>query len=179
MQDVATRTSMPSFLQPVPSSLLSVLDDPGLPIQANEWQNLSTIHLPLALISYCSFSGYLRDEVTQTRLQEIIDHTMDLVQAVRLAFKRSIDPPDISAYNKHIRNYLQGLEVAHPNATAMPYMHMALHIKEHLQLFGPVYSWRTHPHESLVGELGNMLSDAGTGEYTIHLGINIHSDTLL
>ena len=183
MQDIVTRTSVPSFLQSVPSSLRSVLDDSGLPaaakIQATEWHNLSTIYLPLALISYCSSSSYLRGEASQARLQEVVDHTMDLVQAVRIAFKRSIDPSDVSAYDGHIQSYVHKLEIVHPNASAMPFTHMALHVKDYLQLFGPVYSWMTYPLGNFIRKLENVLGDARTGEYTIHIGIRIHSDTVL
>lgn len=52
--------------------------------------------------------------------------------------------------------YIVGIKELFPEYKLVPNHHMALHIAEYLQLFGPVYSWWTFPFEHLIGMLQHM-----------------------
>ncbi|OCB91477.1 hypothetical protein A7U60_g1252 [Sanghuangporus baumii] len=162
IQHVISTTTAPSFVRPVPTNF----GDPAAgKIKADEWRTLCTIHLPLALISYCFYSSDIRDAVFRQRFAEVIDHTMDLVQAVAVLFKKSIGPNEIGKYRSHIGRYISRLQQVHPEANFVPNMHMAMHIADYLPLFGSIYSWWTFPFERLIGKLRDMQTNSKTGQF--------------
>ena len=164
MEDVIARTSMPSFVQPVPRDFGFLRTGA---IQTEQWLNLSTIHLPIALISYSSFFSGTEDESSKMRLERVVQHTMELIQAFRVLFKRSIRSCDIRVYDRHIRNYIQELEADQLNGDFALIIHSASHVKDFAQLFGPIYSWWTPPFERLARKLESTQLNEGTGEFMI------------
>ncbi|KAL5497981.1 hypothetical protein ACEPAH_2912 [Sanghuangporus vaninii] len=162
IQHVISTMTAPSFIRPVPTNF----GDPASgKIKADKWRTLCTIHLPLALILYCFYSSDIWDAAFRQRFAEVIDHTMDLVQAVTILFKKSIGPNKIGKYRSHIGWYISRLQQVHPEANFVPNMHMAMHIADYLPLFGSIYSWWTFPFERLIGKLRGMQTNSKTGQF--------------
>ena len=58
------------------------------PVCHLEWQTITTIYLPVALISLWGTGSAQVSQSTAAQLKQILDHTMDLVSAVSLACMR-------------------------------------------------------------------------------------------
>lgn len=161
VQHVIRFTSVPSFVRSVP---MNFGDSGAGKTKADEWRTLSTVYLPLALISYCFYSGKVKDTEFKDRFTKVIEHTMELVQAVKLVCQKSICQSEIDAYDKHIKTYITDLETVHPTASFLPNMHMALHITDFLSLYGSAYSWWANPFERLIYKLQETQSNNKIGE---------------
>ncbi|KAL5499154.1 hypothetical protein ACEPAH_1672 [Sanghuangporus vaninii] len=136
-------------------------------IKADEWRTLCTIHLPLALISYCFYSPEIQDSAYRERFLKVINHTMHLVQAIKVLFKESTSANEIERFRYYVTSYMGSLEEVHPEAKIVPSMHMATHIPECARRFGSVYSWWTFPFERLIGRLQNIQTSSRTGKQLI------------
>ncbi|KAL5537307.1 hypothetical protein ACEPAF_1130 [Sanghuangporus sanghuang] len=131
VRDVIKRTSRPTWLRPVPYNFGYASAGK---VKADEWRILSTVYLPVALVTYCFYSNEV-DGAHKERLQAVVDNTMDLVQAVTVLFKKSTSERETTAYKQYIRKYVMSLPSIYPNVRSVPNMHMAKHIAEFLPLF--------------------------------------------
>ena len=60
--------------------------------------------------------------------REILDHTMALVSAVRLACMRTMTEARRTAYREYIVSWLQNLQCLHPDVEPRTNFHIAVHI---------------------------------------------------
>jgi hypothetical protein len=153
IRDVIKQTATPSWINSVPYNFG---DAAAGPLKADEWRTMSTIYLPLALIS-------LWGENTSP-FRRILDHTMALVSAIILACSRTTTEARAVAFRIYVATYIRDLQNLHPEATHRTNQHMAMHIYDFLQLFGPVHSWWCFPFERLIGQLQRMLSNHKFGQ---------------
>jgi hypothetical protein len=102
-------------------------------IKADEWRNLFSIQLPLILIPL--WAG--KDQIKLSLLQNFCD----LVLLVNLALKRSISTDQFERYRSHIHDYLKGSLALYTHCSLAPNHHMAIHLSDCLERFGPVRSW--------------------------------------
>jgi hypothetical protein len=114
-------------------------------LKADEWRSLLTIQLPLILIPM--WSG--RDHV-KTSLRKNFVH---LVSVINLGLKRSITSNHIKRYRDHIRKYLEGSVLLFQHCKLAPNHHMAVHLADCLERFGPVRAWWSFPFERLMGKI--------------------------
>ena len=122
-------------------------------IKAHEWRLLCTIHIPVALISMWGLDTVHSSPSIADRCQKMLNHTMLLVAAVRLALRTVTDKAIAERYLENIKDYVHDLQQIYPEAPLVPNYHMAFHIYNFLRLFGPAYSWWTFPYEQLIGQL--------------------------
>jgi hypothetical protein len=156
------KTVTPSWLGSVPYNFGEVAAGS---LKADEWRSMATVYLPIALViswGECSSHPSLEDA---THFRRILDHTMALFQAVRLACLRTMTPARLTAYRVHIARYVRDLRSLHPDFNACPNHHMAQHIYDFLILFGPVRSWWSFPFERLIGVLQRLPINHKFGEY--------------
>lgn len=114
-------------------------------LKADEWRNLFCIQLPLTLIPI--WSG--KDHVKNSLLQNFCH----LVSLVNLALKRSVTEDHISQYSYHIQKYLEGSLVLFEHCNLAPNHHMAIHLADCLERFGPVRAWWSFVFERLMGSI--------------------------
>jgi hypothetical protein len=154
-------TVTPSWVRSVPYNFG---DATAGHLKADEWRTLFTVYLPLALIGLWGegTSHASPDEATQ--LRRVLDHTMALVSAVILACKRTMTAERAHAYRAYIKTWVGELQQIHPEAVQRPNNHMAFHIYEFIQLFGPVRSWWCFPFERLIGQLQQLPMNHKFGE---------------
>ena len=126
-------------------------------LKADEWHTLATIYLPLALVSLWGEGSAHQSHEVKVHLQAVLDNTMALVSAIRIACSRTMTHSRIIAYRSCILTWLSTLPVALPAAKPVPNCHMACHIYDYLKLFGPVRSWWCFPFEHLIGHLQCLL----------------------
>ncbi|KAH7917399.1 hypothetical protein BV22DRAFT_1026390 [Leucogyrophana mollusca] len=161
IRSVIRETHTPSWLRTVPSEF-------GSPragtLKADEWRTMTTVYLPLALVSMWGEGTSHRSSSTASRLRCILDHTMALVSAVRLACSRSTTMTRAEAYRSYMATWVRQLQELHPDIKHRPNGHMSLHIYNFLVLFGPVRSWWCFPFERLIGQLQRLPSNHKFGK---------------
>jgi len=130
-------------------------------LKADEWRTLGTIYLPIALISLW---GTEEPSLTSLELR-ILRHTMLLVSAVSLAMKHTTTQGRMTAYRENMLEYIKGIPGLYPGVNARTNHHVAVHIYDFLELFGPVKSWWCFPFERLIGFLQNLTHNHIGGVY--------------
>lgn len=129
-------------------------------LKADEWRNLFTIQLPLILIPM----WYGHDEVKNSLLKNFCH----IVSLVNLALKRVMTSEIISSYRHHIRQYLESSVVLFDNCQPTCNHHLAMHLADCLENFGPVRSWWSFPFERLMGDILKSC-------HNNHLGKSMHN----
>ena len=150
IREVVKHTVTPSWIYSVPHNFG---DSAAGSLKADEWRSMSTIYLPLALVSlWGEGTSHASAEVGE-KLRRILDHTMALVCAITIVCTRTVSQARAAAYCAYVATYIQDLQDLHPEATHHTNQHMAMHIYDFLQLFGPVHSWWCFPFERIIGQL--------------------------
>ena len=156
IRQVICETEVPSWLNSVPHNYGNA--NAGV-VKADEWRNLSTIFLPIALISLWGEGTSHPSPAIAARVRHILNHTMLLVLAVSLACMRTMTPSRSAAYLEYMTRYIHDFVNIHVDINPRPNMHMAMHIPHFLRLFGPVRSWWCFPFERLIGQIQRLLSN--------------------
>lgn len=112
-------------------------------LKADEWRNLFTIQLPLHLIPMWS-NGDQRD-------QSLLKNLAHLASLVNLGLKRTMTSDRINRYRHHLKQYLEGVLILFPHSDLVTNHHMAFHLADCLERFGPVRAWWSFPFERLMG----------------------------
>jgi hypothetical protein len=133
-------------------------------LKAMEWRILATIYLPIALVILWGEGTLYETPEEADYMCQVLDHTMSLVSAVILVCYRSMSTTRASAYLNYVTGYIRDLDTIHKDAKHHPNHHMAVHIYEFLQLFGPVRSWWTFPFECLIGHIQRLPTNNHFGE---------------
>jgi Domain of unknown function (DUF4218) len=155
----------PSWLTSVPTNL-------GEPshgkLKADQWRTLGTTYLPVSLIRLW---GQLEDgdDKRSQQCKRLLEVTLDLISAVVIASSRTTSQEKANLYLHHTQNYLKGLRELFPQYRFLPNQHMALHLAEYLQLYGPVHSWWTFPFERLIGMLQRIPNNFQSGQFFLLL----------
>jgi hypothetical protein len=160
IKDVIRDTTTPSWLESVPHNYG---DAAAGTVKADEWRNLSTIFIPLALISMWGKGSSHSSPQNAIKFRHILDHTMLLVSAISLACMRTMTQTRASAYMDCMTGYLKDLVIIHPETNYRPNHHMSMHLPYFLRLFGPVRSWWCFPFERLIGQIQRLLSNHKIG----------------
>ena len=162
--DVIRDTITPSWIGSVPHNFGAAAA--GTP-KADEWRTVFTIYLPLCLIFL--FGTPSSDN---PQLHQVLDHTMQLVCAVLLACTRVTDVNRMRRYRERLQSYIRQLPILYPGLDCESIHHMAFHIYDFLELFGPVHSWWAFPFERLIGQLQRLPTNHKPGT------VNLYTATL-
>ncbi|KAK0241044.1 hypothetical protein EDD85DRAFT_731715, partial [Armillaria nabsnona] len=136
---------MPSWLSSVPARFGGANGDGKL--KADQWRTIAMTYMPVTLIQMWSDSG------ASSKRRELLEFTMDLVQAVILAASHQTSQDLAGRYLSYMLSYRTHMKILFPNYSAHPNHHMALHLSEYLLMFGPVHGWWTFPFEQQIGML--------------------------
>jgi len=140
-------------------------------LKADEWRTMTTIYLPIALISMWGEGTIHPSSEDASHLRAVLDHTMLLVCAVMLACMRTMTDDRMKRYLKYITLWTSQLRNLHPHIEHRVNQHMAIHIFEFLKLFGPVKSWWCFPFERLIGQLQRLPHNHKFGTCSLSLCI--------
>lgn len=99
---------------------------------------MTTIYFPIALISLWGQRSTQASHSAANRLKHVLDHTMALVSAISLACMCTMTETRMKAYQMYLKLWVSELKVHHLDAEHQVNNHMAFHIYDFLQLFGPV-----------------------------------------
>ena len=157
LRAVVRDTATPSWYTSVPPNF--GVADAGT-LKADEWRSLATVYMPLTLVSSW---GDGTEHASAMELRQVLDHSMTLFSAVRLACLRTVTLTRRTAYQRLIAEYVADLPKLHPKSKPRPIHYMAQHIGYFLHLFGPVHSWWCFPFERLIGLLQQVPSNHKLG----------------
>ena len=153
----------PSWLTSVPTNL-------GEPshgkLKADQWRTLGTTYLPILLIRlWDQVDNDSDNDERSQQCKKLLEVTLSLISAVVIASSRTTSQEKADCYLHHMQNYLTGLRELFPRYKFLPNQHMALHLAEYLQLYGPVHSWWTFPFERLIGMLQRIPNNFQNGKF--------------
>ena len=137
-------------------------------IKADEWRTLATVYIPLALVSLWGEGSHHQSAEEEAKLRTILDNTMYLVSAIRIACSSTMTESQVLAYRSCITTWLKTLPDVLPEATIHPNCHMACHIYDYLKLFGPVWLWWCFPFERPISHLQRLPLNDKFGEPCVH-----------
>ena len=163
-------TVTPSWLNSVPKNFG---DAKAGSIKADEWRTLSTIFLPIALVTLwgdVNGSAPSEDDSESGLLLKALDHSMSLFQATILVCRHSMTTARASKYQQYVSMWIDGLRTLFPHTREgriRPNIHAANHIYDFLLLFGPVMSWWCFPFERLIGTVQKINTNDHIGGRSI------------
>jgi hypothetical protein len=114
IRNVMDNTTTSSWINSVPYNFGEAA---ASPVQADEWHILSTIYLPLALVSLWGQGTTHSSHDLGAHLQHVLDHTMALVCAITLVCSCTMTKARAIAYHNFIVTYIRDLNGLHPGAT--------------------------------------------------------------
>jgi hypothetical protein len=130
-------------------------------LKADEWRNLFTIQLPLILPVLWN--------TPDASSKSLLHNFAHLVSLVNLALKRSMSKAHISKYRHHLQKYLETCLILFPDTPLAPNHHMANHLAEGLEKFGPCRAWWSFSMERLMGNILKTTSNNRPGELNLWL----------
>lgn len=153
IREVIRDMDTPSWLRSVPRNFGFAAAGT---IKADEWRTLATVYFPVALVSIWGEGTTHGSKENTASLRQVLDHTMDLVCAISLACMNTMTPIRVASYRRYILSWVSKVRVLHPKSKLSLNYHMAIHLCDFLQLFGPVRSWWCFPFERLIGYLQRL-----------------------
>ncbi|KNZ54367.1 hypothetical protein VP01_2964g6 [Puccinia sorghi] len=136
-------------------------------LKADEWRNLFTVQLPLIL------------PLLWTASKALLHNFEHLVSLVNLALKRSINNERINKYRSHLSKYMESSLILFPDSPVAPNHHMAFHLADCLDSFGPCRAWWSFSMERLMGQILKSTSNNHVGNLRALLQISALSDPAL
>jgi len=95
IQEVIKDTATPSWLPSVPHNFG---DTAAGTLKADKWRTMTTVYLPMALISLWGKGTSHASQSAAARLKGVLDHTIGLVSAITLACMRIMTETRMTAY---------------------------------------------------------------------------------
>ncbi|EGG12644.1 uncharacterized protein MELLADRAFT_86839 [Melampsora larici-populina 98AG31] len=114
-------------------------------LKADEWRSLLTLQLPLILIPMWSRQDHIK--------RSLLRNFIHLVSLINIGLKRVMDSFQIKRYRHHIQKYLESSVLIFQHCKLAPNHHMAIHLADCLERFGPVRAWWSFPFERLMGKI--------------------------
>lgn len=146
------RTVIPSWLKNPPPNFATT--DHGK-LAAEEYKSLSLVSLPITLIRLWSNA----DAPFQKRL----DHFLHLSVAIRILAYQSLTAHDISLFEFHYQEYLNGLKSLYPFSSIVPVQHLGLHIPYFMRELGPSTRYSENTCEMFIGILEEISTNSRLG----------------
>jgi hypothetical protein len=156
-----SRTVLPSWLASGPSRFNA--SEHGK-LKADEWKTVILVRLVVTLARVWSFRG--------PRHKILLDHFMHLVVALIIAGGNTVDKTKAKFYKKAYGAYLDGIVEHYPTAKVKPNTHLAYHVGDLLDGWGPTHAWRCYVFERYNGILQNFQTNMRFGMLILFLSQN-------
>lgn len=149
----------PSWIQSPPHAL-------GTPscgkLKSDQWRIIGSLYLPVTLIRLWSNSSF--EGARFQRRQELLRLTMHLLSVIVIASSQVMSPRHADAYIFHMVKYREQLKNLFPEYRCHPNHHIALHLPEYFQMYGPVHGWWAYPYERVIGILQRFSTNYKEGK---------------
>ena len=132
-------------------------------MSADQWWTLWRIYFPLSFLSLWGV-GMPTAANDASKMGPVLDNVMSLVALTELACDHILTREKMTAYRECVRTHIDGLKFCFPGFI-LPSHHMAFHIYDFMQQFGPMRSWWCFPFERLIGVLQKIPHNHRFGAY--------------
>ncbi|KAI0752993.1 hypothetical protein C8Q80DRAFT_1217329 [Daedaleopsis nitida] len=147
-------TSLPSWIGRVPKNFGSPSHGK---LKADQWCTACQVNLLISLVRRWG------DSSATPRQKTLLNNFLDLVRAVDLATRRTMDEERAEKFDRYMQSYLTSLtEIFQHNL--VPNHHLSLHLYECLILFGPIHAWWAFPFERYNGIIQNLNTNDKTND---------------
>ncbi|KAH7904023.1 hypothetical protein BJ138DRAFT_1019721 [Hygrophoropsis aurantiaca] len=119
-------------------------------LKADQWQSCIEFDLPVALVR--TWAPRAEDK-EPSRRQKLLEATMFPAIAIRWGSSHRTSKYHADNYMKYMHAYLVNLRDLFPDMPFRPNHHVALHIGEFFQRYGPMHGWWMFPFERVIGIL--------------------------
>ncbi|KAJ3016340.1 hypothetical protein NUW54_g823 [Trametes sanguinea] len=148
------RTVLPSWLERPPRNFGSASHGK---LKADHWRTVCTVSMVITLVRLWG------SETASPKERILLENFVHLVSAVELATKRSLNQERIDNFDDHMHQYLAGLQELFSDwHHLVPNHHLSLHLRDLLELFGPVHAWWAYPFERFNGLLQGLNTNSKT-----------------
>lgn len=145
-------THLPSWMQRAPKNFGSPSHGK---LKADQWRTGCLVNLVITLVRRWGTP-------TATEREKILlNNFLDLVRAVDLATRRTMDMDRAAKFHDYMHSYLNTLTTTFQH-DLVPNHHLSLHLRECLELFGPVHAWWAFPFERFNGIIQNLNTNSKT-----------------
>ena len=158
-------TVYPSFLKRAPPDVGSA--SAGT-LSAEQWRTFCMVNLIITLVRIW---GHLP---SSDRRAMLLRNFVDLVAAVRAGTAKRVTPRTTNSYGVRMLDYLRGLRMLFLDTSLVPNHHLALHLSEMLDTFGPTHSYWAFPFERCIRLLRNVNTSFHPSKPLI-LSRNVHT----
>ncbi|KAI0682310.1 hypothetical protein C8T65DRAFT_624899 [Cerioporus squamosus] len=147
-------TILPSWMQRAPKNFGSPSHGK---LKADQWRTACLVNLVITLVRVWGTS------TATPRQKTLLNNFLDLVRAVDLATRRTMDHERVEKFDSYMHRYLSSLTETfkHP---LVPNHHLSLHLRECLELFSPVHAWWAFPFERFNGILQHLNTNSRTND---------------
>lgn len=145
-------------------------------LKADNWRVLFEIYMPLAILSLWNEDSPIAAE-NAGQMTPARDTSMYLTCASSAMMKRRLTVRDQHIFRDCLRRHVVGLKTHFPGSV-LPSYHMAFHIADGMDLFGPVHNASCFSGERLIGRLQDIPINHITGKQwspRVVLACSIHS----
>ncbi|RPD70231.1 hypothetical protein L226DRAFT_470595 [Lentinus tigrinus ALCF2SS1-7] len=148
------KTILPLWMQRAPKNFGSPSHGK---LKADQWRTACLVNLVISLLRVWGGA------TATPRQKTLLSNFLDLVRAVDLATRRTMDQDRVEKFDSYMHRYLSSLTETfkHP---LVPNHHLSLHLRECLELFGPVHAWWAFPFERFNGILQNLNTNSRTND---------------
>lgn len=153
-----TKLMLPRWVDPAPKRVGHKKQGK---LSADQWRSFCTIHLPITLIRLW---GHLSPD---ERWYRMLVNFLDLVLAVELGSMMVTSPEHAAAFESMLTRYLVGMKELYKEAVVAPTHHLALHIPDFLNLWGPSPQARGFGWERFNHMLQGINTNMRFGEYLL------------
>lgn len=137
----------------LPSWVASPPRDFGKPshgkLTADQWRTVCTVNMVITLVRLWNTAS------SSEQYQNLLINFVHLVVAVDLGTRKTMFPERAELFDYHMRQYLTTLRDNFGH-DLRPNHHACLHLKEFLDLFGPVQGWWAFPFERYNGIIAQL-----------------------
>lgn len=155
LRDDIAKTVLPSWVSPPPKNFG---DKTHGKLKADEWRTVCTVSMVITLVRMWGTAA------TPEKFRKILKNFLHLVIAVDYGTRKTMDPARAQFFDANMRLYLSGLRTNfdHP---LRPNHHACLHLREFMELFGPVHAWWAFPFERYNGIIAQLKTNKKTCEF--------------
>ncbi|KAI0370445.1 hypothetical protein BV20DRAFT_1035911 [Pilatotrama ljubarskyi] len=154
VRDDIAKTTLPSWVEAPPRNLGSPSHGK---LKADHWRTVGTVSLVITLVRLWGARSASPEE------QAVLENFVALSSAVDLATRRSMSPSRAASFDHHMEAYVRGLRTLF-DISLVPNHHLSLHLKQCLELFGPVHGWWAFPFERYNGMLQRLNTNSKPAE---------------
>jgi hypothetical protein len=160
----AWATSVPNNISPA-----------GAKLKSDQWRSVGALFLPVLLICLWSHAQNTEnaqdkngqnENLTSKRRQDLLHLTMLLCSAISIITSRAVSPEHTHLYLQHMTDYRKELQRIFLGYNCHPNHHMAMHIGEFVEKYGPIHGWWTFPFEQMIGWLQRLMTNYKQGMRT-------------